>query len=144
MHATTQVSAVNLPIAESGLERRVLVRYPCTLKTCFQLIGRDKDAGWPATSQDLSAGGIGLILARRFEPGTLLALRLRGLSEGSSHTVLARVVRVSRRRSGGWTLGCIFTRKLDAEELQDLVREARPGSRRPRRRWREMLPRKRS
>jgi hypothetical protein len=124
----------------TGMDQRAVVRYPCTLKTCFQLIGRDTDAGWPATIQNLSSGGIGLVLARRFEPGTLLSFRLEAVSEGSSHTVLARVVRVSPRFNGGWTLGCIFTRKLEVDEVQALVREAKDGYHRPRRRRREILP----
>jgi hypothetical protein len=139
-----KASKVILPLGGVGPERRALVRYPCTLKTCFQLIGRDRDAGWPASVQNLSAGGIGLVLARRFEPGTLVSLRLEGVVEGSGHTLLARVVRVSPRRNGGWTLGCAFTRKLEADIFHELVREARDASRRSRRRWRDIIPKNRS
>jgi hypothetical protein len=79
----------------------------------------DKDCGWSAKVHNVSAGGVGLYVGRRFEPGTLLFIALRRLPE--RRPLAARVAHATRLPSGGWLVGCEFPRCLDEETLRDLL-----------------------
>jgi hypothetical protein len=116
------------PGAQSA-ERRAWVRYPCKLEGTCQAIGNGQSApGWSARVWDISGGGLGLILDRRFEPGTLLVLQVQGIDADGSRVMLARVVRVAAAAKGRWMLGCAISGELSEEELRDIaesyVREA--------------------
>jgi hypothetical protein len=90
--------------------------------TCQPVAARhDKDAAWKTTICDVSRAGLGLVLPRRFEPGTVLfvELSLRGGEE--RRPLLARVVRVVRQAEGGWLLGCTFSSQLGEDELRRLI-----------------------
>jgi hypothetical protein len=63
-----------------------------------------------------------MVLARRFEPGTLLTVKLESQSDHFTLTMPVRVVRVTPLSNGAWILGCSFTDKLYADEVQTLVR----------------------
>ena len=98
-------------------ERRTSERHPCGLDTsCL----RATDAGnaWDARVMDISSTGVGLLLGRRFEPGTLLSFRLEGRSEGQSYNAVARVVHATRQAAGGWLLGCVLLDPLDEPQLR--------------------------
>jgi hypothetical protein len=98
-------------------ERRAAARHPCTLETtCLQ--ATDGETAWDAQVIDISATGVGLLLKRRFEPGTLLSFRLEGPSGTQSFNALARVVHARRQPSGGWLLGCALVGELDAAQLR--------------------------
>ena len=69
--------------------------------------------------QDVSASGIGLLIARRCEPGTVLTVEA-GL--GSTRAALpVRVVRVRKDNFGHWVHGCAFLQPLAEQELYALV-----------------------
>jgi hypothetical protein len=98
-------------------ERRSSERHPCTLETsCL----RAADGGnvWDARVIDISSTGVGLLLGRRFEPGTLLAFRLEGRTEGQSFNAVVRVVHATRQAEGGWLLGCALLDPLDEAQLR--------------------------
>jgi hypothetical protein len=98
-------------------ERRTAGRHPCTLETsCLQ--ATDGQNSWDARVVDISATGVGLLLGRRFEPGTLLSFRLEGPEGGQSFNAFARVVHASRQAAGGWLLGCALVGELDAAQLR--------------------------
>jgi hypothetical protein len=98
-------------------ERRSSERHPCTLETsCLRAAGGEN--AWDARVVDISATGIGLLLGRRFEPGTLLAFRLEGRTEGQSYHAVARVVHATRQAEGGWLLGCALLDPLDEPQLR--------------------------
>jgi hypothetical protein len=69
----------------------------------------------------VSAGGIRLVLRRRFEPGATLAIELPGPDPDQPSAVLARVVRVQPGPAGSWLLGCAFLSELSDEEVQALA-----------------------
>jgi hypothetical protein len=99
---------------------RVSERQSCELPTALSpasAYGR-AEAKWEANIRDLSAGGARIILRRRFEPGTALAIELPG--DGDSYTVLARVVHV-KAHEGGWSLGCQFVSALSDSEQERLL-----------------------
>src|SRR5206468_6660093 len=92
-------------VESPGGERRAAIRYPCDLESSCQPIGREQRAdSWPARVGDLSAAGIGLILPRRFEAGTLLVFDLQ--SQNLSRRLLAHVVHAQQHTDGRWMLGC--------------------------------------
>jgi hypothetical protein len=102
-------------------ERRASARYLCRLQgKCQPVTAVETGNIWPLETVDVSVGGIGLRLARRFEPGTLLAMSLFGSGVESVRMVLARVRRVCPSGSC-WLLGCAWTNELDTTELRSLL-----------------------
>ncbi len=75
---------------------------------------------WPVTVQDLSAGGVGFLLARRYEVGAMLSVELP-LASGLTLTLSGRVVRVTPTDFGHWSYGCVFDRPLALKTLADAV-----------------------
>jgi hypothetical protein len=103
-----------------GRERRVWIRYPGNLDTFCQPSSAETATGpetsWPASVWDVSLGGMGLLVERRFEPGSTLML-LTAVN-GLPRILQMEVVHVSAHASGQWLLGCTFARPLSEEELQ--------------------------
>ena len=105
----------------SNVERQAAVRYGCDLDSrCRRLTTGEKDF-WGARILNISATGIALLMSRRFEPGTLLAITLEGSDSQSLHTLMARVVNVRADADSKWILGCAYTTKLSEEEVQTLL-----------------------
>jgi hypothetical protein len=75
--------------------------------------------------RDISKKGIGLLLPRRFERGTGLAIELPDGNAGNTRTVFARVINV-RPYSGQWILGCAFASEIAEESLGRVVSPAPP------------------
>ena len=94
-------------------ERRAFVRHLCD-------IGAVVDA-WPARIQDISRGGIKVVVSRRFEVGTVLKLEVPIGGEENLQMILARVVRVIQESTGSWGLGCSFVREISQEEMDELL-----------------------
>lgn len=109
-------------------ECRVYERHPCDLQTSCQppSFGTGKESKWQGSVRDISTGGIGLVLRRRFERGTGLVIELPGGDEPT--TVLVRVVHVKAQPGGAWALGCVFVSPLSDEELNALLHST-PGTR---------------
>jgi len=72
--------------------------------------------------RDASHRGLGILLARRFEPGTELVVEGVPGPGGESQRWSARVVRVRAARAGHWVHGCEFTQLLSDERLQFLLK----------------------
>ena len=104
------------------------------------LIPDPSDNVWlMGVSQDLSATGLGFILHRRFDPGTLLTIELerpkrdtRGGEPpaatespgrpGPTWGVLpARVVHATPQPDGNWKLGCALVKAMSPEELHSWI-----------------------
>src|SRR4051794_35938344 len=100
-------------------EQRAVARYPCQLLSSLRALEQAAPP-WPAHSRDISTGGISLVVARRFEPGTMLILSFHDELATWTRSLLIQVVRVVERESGGWLLGCILTRQLDDAEVTNL------------------------
>jgi eukaryotic-like serine/threonine-protein kinase len=114
------------PVEEAGDDRRASIRYAvgvgssCTINPyLFGESSNDKPdlaAVWPLVVRDVSSGGIGILLARRCEPGTELAIEL--ISEANeARSLPVRVVRVRRDTLGHWVHGCEFFQPLEQHEL---------------------------
>jgi serine/threonine protein kinase len=101
-------------------DRRATLRFPASRGTSCQPLRGDKGHVWRATIRDISADGVGLVVARRFEPRTVLALEMPATEQEAARRLLVRVVRVSALSQRRWFLGCIFATRLADEEVQDL------------------------
>jgi hypothetical protein len=102
-------------------ERRAFVRYPCDLETSCHPLTSGSGPEWAGQISDLSRGGVGLILNRRFELKTLLAIELHGRTGQFARRVFGRVVHVKRREDGSWLMGCALTTELSDEDLDALL-----------------------
>ncbi len=115
------------PPAEAD-NRRGCVRYSlgvgsnCTINTSVFDATFDSQEEWPLVVQDVSATGIGLLLARRCEPGTELAVEVSVAgADREVRRLPVRVVRVRKDHYGHWTHGCAFLEPLDDDALTALL-----------------------
>ena len=114
--------------ANSGpmLERRAWVRCASDREASCQprhaATMEDVETNWPGIIRDASPGGIGLILKRRFEPGTVLSVEVAVKPEGRC-SFLARVVHATPYRKGRWVIGCAFARPIEQQELRIFLPE---------------------
>jgi hypothetical protein len=103
-----------------AVERRATVRYPSSLLSSLHTVGVKKEDAWPAEIRDVSAGGIGLLVRRRFEPGTLLAVEPIRPAPEAPTLLLAQVAHATARPEGCWLLGCKLVRGLSQAEVRAL------------------------
>jgi PilZ domain len=123
MEAGMDGAILEFPRSPQVPERRTSLRLLCNLPILCRTTAHSQSGGqWVGTVQDISIGGVSVVLSRRFEPGTVLIVELQDGTGESACTQLARVSWVSGRRNGGWLLGCTWSRPLSAEDLQPLVR----------------------
>src|SRR2546426_281781 len=104
--------------ASPGLERRAWVRYPCSFEASCHSIASAADVLWSAKVVDISAGGLRLVVSRRFEVGTVLRLEIHSGLQAAPWAFLARVIHARPQTGGDWALGCAFARELDEEDLR--------------------------
>jgi serine/threonine protein kinase len=110
-----------------GKDRRGAVRYDCALPIqCTINLSvlpemTEWQTQWDAQVVNLSVTGIGLVLQRRFEVGTVLTVNLKSSDGTAQQTREIRIVRVVRMDRGGWYLGGTLTEKLGKEDLRQLL-----------------------
>jgi len=110
------------PARPPGDERRGFFRYPCDLEAISVPVTlRKGDCPCQGRVRDISAGGLGVVLAYRYQPGTFLSIELQNRSKTLSRTFVARVVHASALRFGGWQIGCTFNNKLTEDEIRELL-----------------------
>jgi hypothetical protein len=108
----------------SGEDRRVWVRFPEVGSTVLHS-ARPGDAGpIQAEVRDLSRGGIGLVVDRKFDVGNLLLVDLPPWADRPGATVLAFVMRAEPLTVGQWQLGCTFAEEPRHGELAALTGRA--------------------
>lgn len=110
-------------------DRRAFVRHPIgvgtfgSVDTAVYGGSGETEELWPLVVRDLSAGGIGVLLARRFELGTELTIEL-STGPDEPRRLPTRVVRVVPESVGHWVHGCAFRHPLAEDELTALLRFA--------------------
>jgi hypothetical protein len=105
-------------------ERRTRVRYTAELEASCRRTGELGGQTWPGRVVNISAGGIGLLLDRRFQGDTLLDVVLQGFSGTALRVLRVRVIHCTLMKEGGnptWLLGCTFAKDLDDEEFWPLL-----------------------
>jgi len=70
---------------------------------------------------DISTTGLGLLLAKPLEVGTLLFVELESSPEALPVELLATVVRTTATPEAEWLIGCELVNRLDEEELQSIL-----------------------
>jgi hypothetical protein len=118
-------------------ERRAWVRYPGRASDPFYLLECETELGWWAKVEDVSHGGMAVVLPRRLIPGTALVMDLPTQEGKPSRVVTMNVVHTAAH-SCGWITGCQFTQALSDPELQSLREASEP--RVPTRTTRVILP----
>ena len=101
-------------------DRRATPRHPCGPQVLCQLTTDLGGEPWFAWVRDVSTQGIGLVVDRRFAPGTPMLVELQ-TDDGLTCTVTARVVRASAEGDAEWLIGCTFAHELDDAELDRLL-----------------------
>jgi serine/threonine protein kinase len=105
----------------AGAERRATVRYALEQDGSCRCVGGERRYRWRARVQDISAGGMGLVVPRRFEPGTTLTVEVPGAEQKVSRRFfVVRVVRAQRLERRRWLIGCRFLRVLSQAEIAHL------------------------
>jgi hypothetical protein len=97
---------------------RAWVRFPCDAQANFRPAPSSDPGEWQAQVVDVSPSGIGLIVSRNFQPGTMLNVALPAPSNQLFRSILACVVRVTPQEIGQWELGCTFATELNDEDLE--------------------------
>ena len=103
-----------------SVDRRATVRYPSSLLSSLHTVARKTEDSWSAAIRDVSAGGLGLLVRRRFERGTLLAVEPVEPPAEAPTLLLAQVIHATAQPEGRWLLGCKLVRELSQSEVRAL------------------------
>jgi hypothetical protein len=111
----------------AGPEKRAHIRLASDQQArCLPVAGHVEDE-WVGSVHDISVTGLGLIVNRSFEAGTVLQVRLQGQGEDIPAQLFVRVVHNCSLRPRKWLLGCAFPHPLGEEELKALAGTVWPG-----------------
>jgi len=102
-------------------DRRAWVRFTCNLQVTCGPADEDPEILWPAKVVNVSQGGVGLLLSRRFQPDTILQVEVQIPNKGFSRPLLVQVKHVTGHEHGGWLVGCQFTQPLEEDEVRQLT-----------------------
>ena len=103
-------------------ERRAWTRYPTQLETfCRQAVG-GPEMCWSGIIQNISRGGIRLLMHRRFEPGAFLKVDVPVPIEHPGPYFISRVIYATLQPDGTWALGCAFTEELDETSIWTILK----------------------
>jgi PilZ domain len=101
-------------------DRRASERLAVSADVACTLIAPVVENFGAAKIKNVSLEGIGLVVARRVEPGTLLAVTLSNPARGFTKTVMVRVAHATPQ-PGGCLIGGTFDVPLSYQELTTLV-----------------------
>jgi hypothetical protein len=110
---------IDRPVADCRIYERKSCELPTTCQPASAL--EMKEMRWAATIVDISLGGVRILLQRRFEKGSGLAIELPGDEQREPTVVFVKVVHVRADANGAWALGCRFLSELSEDELQRLL-----------------------
>jgi hypothetical protein len=108
---------------------RPAARYPCELQASCQPLAAwlDKESVWPGLISDLSTCSLALVLGRRFEPGSGLAVELPATADRCEETLLVKVTKVQSLPDGRWLLSCALVSELSEDTVLTLVSQGEDG-----------------
>jgi hypothetical protein len=104
-------------------DKREWVRFACELEATYRIVRVTERKPAPAKVIDISPRGVGLVIDRAMEPGTVLSVDLQSKSGQSTLRMFACVVRVKQPKPGEWSLGCNFIREISDKEFKALLPE---------------------
>lgn len=112
---------MNQWIASRPQERRAALRYPCDLPTVCRLSAVPDSEAWSSRVQNISLGGLALILGKQLQSGTPLDIELPGKIRSERRNVQIRVIHSRSRNAGDWLLGAAFPQQLNTDDLQAIA-----------------------
>ena len=101
-------------------DQRAEERYPVNADAACPFLSPVQESFGSVKIRGVSMQGVSLLVSRRVEPGTLLAVVLENKSRGFNKTALARVVHVTAVGST-FLVGCTFVTPLTHQEMTVLV-----------------------
>jgi hypothetical protein len=101
-------------------ERRQEMRCLCPLDISCRSTPIKKANQFTARCRDLSSSGIGMIVPRQLEPGSLLEIRMLNPKHNYSCTRLVLAAHSRPESDGNWVVGGLFYSELSIEELEGL------------------------
>jgi serine/threonine protein kinase len=116
------------PPKSAEANRRAWIRHELSFGACATIDtavfggGEDTEEIWPLTIRDVSIGGVGVVLARRFEAGTELMIEVGTGPSSTPRRLPVKVVRIEPDSVGHWVHGCAFASPLSEDELNALLR----------------------
>lgn len=117
----TPLPEPDVPPPEVAVDRRFSVRYKSSLNGRCSAMRGGEGEGWPAKLRDVSVSGIAILVRRRFEPKTILALEVGRETGKPTTSYTIRVVRNMDTGNGLWLLGCTFLRPIDEDTMKTLL-----------------------
>jgi hypothetical protein len=101
-------------------DRRAAERFPVNANVSCPFLSPVAENFGQVKIKDISMSGIGLVVSRRVEPGTLLAILLENPARSFKKLVLVQVIHAVPL-TGGFLLGGTFSTPLTYQELSTLV-----------------------
>jgi hypothetical protein len=77
---------------------------------------------WSGVIENISRGGIKLIMHRRFEPGALLKVDVPLPVEQPTPYLMSRVIYATLQPNGTWAVGCSFTEELHEDYMWSILK----------------------
>jgi hypothetical protein len=104
-----------------GPERRKHVRHCLGKAVCGHITINDQEAIVPEIIQNISAGGVRVLLSRPLEPNTQPILELFNVENNYSFRQSMRVAYVANEAGGYFGVGGVFTRVLGTVEVEKFI-----------------------
>jgi hypothetical protein len=104
-----QTHGFDVPLSAN---RRENARYNTAQQAAECPVRSEDGQNHQAQVLDVSAGGVGLLMDRRFEPGSFLSVVLPTKDEEGSHRFTVRVQKCEQDTTGKWRIGCAFAHPL--------------------------------
>ncbi len=103
-------------------DQRAWIRHPVHGTAEYRVVPAEgEEQVLTAEVVDLSPCGVGLLLDRQLEPGSVLSLSLHRAKDKPSLAMLASIVYLTDCSDGKWAAGCNFIRELTHDELKSIV-----------------------
>jgi hypothetical protein len=109
-------ATATLPAAD---DRRNWVRHPASLRALVWPASDPGSEPYAAEVDDVSQGGVKVVVDKPFELGTLLNVGLT-CPQAPAMTLLACVVHCQQGPAGQWAVGCTFSAELNEKDLPGL------------------------
>jgi PilZ domain len=106
--------------SSNGENARRFQRHSCKERPLVRLVAGPEGQFIQAVVRDVSREGIGLILLRHFELGSLLEIQFQ-FNQGPRLVISAEVKHAEKQLDGSWHLGFHMSRAFSDDELSDLL-----------------------
>lgn len=102
-------------------DQRAWIRHPVQGTAEYRVLPSEDETPLTAEVVNLSPAGVGLLVDRQIDPGSVLSLSLHRAKDKPALSMLASIVYLTDCSDGKWAAGCNFIRELTHEELKSIV-----------------------